>query len=373
MASALAAAEVSLHCVICFDEFNLHERPPVVLPCGHTYVCKVCAKKIKRCMECREPLFWTPPSTVQQPKSGPPSHIHRSPVPSGRTYAAARNARLGIGAPQTPPHPNLNQSSSNNGSQKEEPLALPLPKNVVLMEMIEAKERQERVMREEEAKRRRRREAKQHGNRQTDVDSSFLADEMATKATLEQDDSYSSSSDSALTSTLDPALSGMSAFSGTCGTYAVREPTGLVVLPQDPNRRRNFRLRDQHLNSDSKMFEEDEPKQNYLHLHGLELEVEEEESESDEKKEQAMEDTLLFASSARSSSFGNHCALRTEQPKEPFKIEEGQKVQIVKVDEGIYQLARGTGFIVATANQLVKGALVWFEHSVLLLSDFFLI
>ena len=45
--------------------------------------------------------------------------------------------------------------------------------------------------------------------------------------------------------------------------------------------------------------------------------------------------------------------------REPFSLQEGQKIQVVGVtEEGVYQLARGAGYIVATVNQLVKGTCV---------------
>jgi len=44
-----------------------------------------------------------------------------------------------------------------------------------------------------------------------------------------------------------------------------------------------------------------------------------------------------------------------DSPREPFTIEKGQKIQVVGVDEqGVHQLARGAGYVVATVNQLVK-------------------
>jgi Zinc finger, C3HC4 type (RING finger) len=59
--AAETAAVVPFHCIICFEEFKLHERLPVVLPCGHTFVCGPCSQRLTRCMECREPLYYTVP------------------------------------------------------------------------------------------------------------------------------------------------------------------------------------------------------------------------------------------------------------------------------------------------------------------------
>jgi len=147
-------------------------------------------------------------------------------------------------APSTPPH------ASQGTPVKEEPIPLPLPKNVVLMEMIESVERQARLL--EEAK---------NG-----------AGESSTR--------------------LDPTLTTASAYS-SCGTYKVKERSGLAVLPFDPNSQGN-------------------------------------------KKKQADEEK------------------KAEEAREPLRVEEGQTVQVVSIDQGVYKLARGSGFIVATVNQLVR-------------------
>jgi type IV secretory pathway VirB10-like protein len=161
---------------------------------------------------------------------------------------------------------------------KEEPVPLPLPKNLVLVGMIEAAERQARLLEE---------------NQTEDDDSLDMSD-----AVNDDDDD-----DDEERTRLDPTLAGMSAFVGPCGTYAVREALGLAVLPSNPNK--------QH------------------------------QSHKDEKRSD-----LLNSSSEEEK--------KVEEPREPFTIEEGQRVQVIGVDEGVYVLARGAGYIVATVNQLVK-------------------
>jgi hypothetical protein len=268
------SAEVSLHCIICFEEFDIRDRPPVVLPCGHTFVCLVCAKRLRRCMECREPLFWTPPANQQKqpPVLGNPGINTRSPAPTTR-----------YGVPRGRYSPGSQSPGLTTAPIKEEPVPLPLPRNTVLMGMIESADRQARLL--EEARLR-----KEHERAQAEGDQSgFEEDGTETDISINQNPDGRSY--------LDPILAGMSALVGDCGTYAVREPLGLAVLPFDPNKR-----------------------------HQQESNLE----ENDEEK-------------------------KTEEIKEPFTIEEGQKVQVVGVDEGVYQLARGAGYIVASVNQLVKG------------------
>ena len=344
----MATSEVSLHCVICFEEFDLQNRTPVVLSCGHTYVCIICAKRLKRCMECREPLFWNPP---RPPINHLYPHLGSHAVGTGRYSRHPRQQHQhphryspGNNAQTTPPHPGSGRGIS--GQEKKEEVALPLPKNVVLMEMIEAKERQERLIMEAKKKRQelqkqRRKEKLEPLRREeqysisnekevtldedqqqqqnelaaavsTTIPTSSGSNLMDDEEETEDDDTYDDDEEVSLSLPLgDPSLNcGYAALSGRCGTYAVKDSTGLVVLSHDPNR------------------------QHYQQKH-----------DDDEKKEQER------------SPLDSSLLMYDDQPRrEPFTLEEGQKVQVVGVDEqGVYQLARGAGFIVATVNQLVKG------------------
>jgi len=298
-------------------------------------------------MECREPLFWNPP---RPPINHLHPHLGSHAVGTGRYSRHPRQQHQhphryspGNNAQTTPPHPGSGRGIS--GQEKKEEVALPLPKNVVLMEMIEAKERQERLIMEAKKKRqellKQRREEKlerlrreeqysisyekevtldedqQQQQQQQPSDSNLMDNEEET----EDDDTYDDEEEVSLSLPLgDPSLNcGYAALSRTCGTYAVKDSTGLVVLSHDPNR------------------------QHYQQKH--EVNNKEDDDDDDEKKEQ------------EKSPLDSSLLIHDDQPRrEPFTLEEGQKVQVVGVDEqGVYQLARGTGFIVATVNQLVKG------------------
>lgn len=231
-------------------------------------------------MECREPLYWTPPLGYHKVGNGLSNPTLNTRSPATLRYSRGRYSP----GPQTPPHPNVATPPI-----KEEPIPLPLPKNTVLMGMIEAADRQARILRdakdrEESAAKPKQCKANDNGSGETDDD-------------YEDEDE----DDVVKTSKLDPILAGMSALIGTCGTYAVREPLGLAVLPFDPNKQ-----------------------------HQLEGHFGSGHDGCDEEK-------------------------KTDETREPFTIEEGQKVQVVSVDEGVYMLARGEGYIVASVNQLVKG------------------
>ena len=163
---------------------------------------------------------------------------------------------------------------------KGDPIPLPLPKNTVLMGMMEAAERQAKLSEEARLK-------KALGMKKPSTSDTTEAGKDSAEAETQP-------------SSFDPLIAGLNVLVGTCGTYAVREPLGLAVLPFDPNK-------GHHQEEDSGV-----------------------EECADEKK-------------------------TDERFREPFTIEEGQMVQVVGVDEGVYRLARDAGFIVASVNQLVKG------------------
>jgi Zinc finger, C3HC4 type (RING finger) len=185
--AAATAAVVPFHCIVCFDEFSLKLRPPVVLPCGHTYVCAPCSKRLKRCMECREPLFYTvKPVSTPLPRTPAPSMYGRySPTPS------------------TPP-----QTAFVPHSASTQQIPCSIPKNIVLLSMMEAAERQARE------------------KEQLDL----LDDTTGSMNACDEDEEYD----------LNRIIAGMATLSGPCGTYAVKETEGLTISTVDPNEDRNY-------------------------------------------------------------------------------------------------------------------------------------
>lgn len=114
---ATGTTPFSFHCMICFEEFSAHPegRYPVVLPCGHTYVCQCCAERLDKCMECRVPLYSVAPT---QQKALQPNHQNQN---RGTAWGRMEPSR-----PTQPPPPVKKR--------------VPLPKNVVLLSLIEATE-----------------------------------------------------------------------------------------------------------------------------------------------------------------------------------------------------------------------------------------
>ena len=161
-----ARAPFSFHCTICYDAFNLTDRAPVVLPCGHTYICEPCSQKLDKCMECRTPL-------VMKVKVGMKDDPILESV-AGRYNHSARGL--------SPDH-----------ASKYEKISLPIPKNHVLMCLIDAAQQ-------------------------------------TSESNEKKDDGYESGEDDEL------VLRGMKVLGSSSGTYIVREPKGLKVYPFPPKK-----------------------------------------------------------------------------------------------------------------------------------------
>ena len=133
----MATTSFSFHCMICYEGFdNSVSRYPVVLPCGHTYVCNACGERLDRCMECRTPLYITfdpNEGKAAAAAANPQAHdIRNSPGSWNRSAVSVR------GRGSTSHH------SPNPQAQQPPPKLIkkriPLPKNVVLLSLIEATE-----------------------------------------------------------------------------------------------------------------------------------------------------------------------------------------------------------------------------------------
>jgi hypothetical protein len=199
--AAAAASVVPFHCVICFDEFNMTDRPPVVLPCGHTYLCAPCSKRLRRCMECREPLFLP----VQQQTRNPNAAANGG-------WAGTAPPMYNRGGRYSPQQPNQEVPAV---SAPAAPIALPIPKNVVLLAMMEAAQRQSQMEEKE-------------------FEASADASQASGSSSIVDDDDDEEQFD------LNRIISGMATLSGPCGTYAVREKEGLAVMSSDPRRKQHM-------------------------------------------------------------------------------------------------------------------------------------
>lgn len=129
------SSDVSFHCMICFEEFNSHTLYPVVLPCGHTYVCVECASRIDKCMECRRSLYAPTESEIDDTNHVDfrANALHSSAYASSATISAVRSGRR---------RPSYHQYQSRMSQPKKKVTPkpkqrLPLPKNAVLLSLME--------------------------------------------------------------------------------------------------------------------------------------------------------------------------------------------------------------------------------------------
>ncbi|KAL7549427.1 hypothetical protein ACHAWF_012691 [Thalassiosira exigua] len=169
----MASSAFSFHCMICFEEFDPVTNYPVVLPCGHTYVCIECANRLDKCTECRAPLFVKvggrghdvcplvgggpapvaaaaiDPAPLQSSssKENAPGNAYADRVLNSpgfrRRYGHRREYRKEYRGGRAPPP--QRQQPHQQQQQQHPPAAaakrrLPLPKNVVLLSLMQASE-----------------------------------------------------------------------------------------------------------------------------------------------------------------------------------------------------------------------------------------
>jgi hypothetical protein len=268
--------------MVCFEEFDTDKRFPVVLPCGHTYICNECAGRLDKCMECRTPL-------VEYIKQGDGANstaivsINQGPsAAAAARLTAARAGRAGGRGTNPPPQP----------ARKRR---LPLPKNVVLMSLIEATELAAETV---------------HGH---EHEPSLNDSPMITPSVLDIVDDEE-----------EKIRTGTSLAISDCGTYAVAAKDGLEIFPSCP---------ESLLPGGREHSEQDvDTLVRFFHMDNK-LELETADGVPDDRKVE--ED------------------LGKEPP--PGRLSWGDRVQIVSTQNGWAKLARGYGFVRAGAQQLVKG------------------
>jgi hypothetical protein len=181
-------APFSFHCTICFESLNLSDRSPVVLPCGHTYICELCAKRLDKCMECRAPLKNTsvPQQKQKQPPGSPGSPTRHFPSTPPRNGSMANRSSFSYshGGRRRPEDGPLGTQSPPRRPQTGT-VSLPMPRNHVLMCLIEAVQ----------------------------------------DGTSDKKDGYESGDDDEL------VLRGIQVMGSSSGTYVVKETAGLKVYP----------------------------------------------------------------------------------------------------------------------------------------------
>jgi hypothetical protein len=257
--------------MICFEEFDTERRHPVVLPCGHTYVCNQCAKRLERCMECRTSLI----EIIPRPPAGVDS------LYGGRGGGRWSSRPMGSQSPGAPPPPIKRR--------------LPLPKNVVLMSLIEATELAAESVRGQE-------------QRPSLSESPNLS---IPHAILDIDEEEE-----------EKIKTGTSLAISDCGTYAIAAKEGLEIYPSRPE---SSALSER----DKSEEEEVDTLVRFFHLdHKIDIDHAHDELHPSENE---------------------------YKESSPVRLSWGDRVQIVSTEAGWAKLARGYGFVRADKNQLVKG------------------
>ena len=94
-------APFSFHCTICYDAFHPTNRAPIVLPCGHTFICEDCGKRLTKCMECRKPTKSVFLSSVLS-AGGMNNSNYGKPMTSGSSAFSSPLSTPQLEHPQTP-------------------------------------------------------------------------------------------------------------------------------------------------------------------------------------------------------------------------------------------------------------------------------
>jgi hypothetical protein len=172
-------------------------------------------------MECREPLFLP---AVQQQTRNPNAHAQGNWAGT----APPMYNRGGRYSPQQQQNQHNLASPPQDGSGPAAPIALPIPRNVVLLAMMEAAQRQSQIEEKED-----------------EANSDAFEGSRSSSIVDDDDDEDEEQFD------LNRIISGMATLSGPCGTYAVREKEGLAVMSSDPRRK-------QHVDEEKKTQEDRE-------------------------------------------------------------------------------------------------------------------
>jgi Zinc finger, C3HC4 type (RING finger) len=270
--------------MICFEEFHPEDRYPVVLPCGHTYVCNACADRLDKCMECRTPLYTIVHNKNQNlPNS---TDLHAQNYGARTNWANARSGGryvADVGPPQAPTKKRLT-----------------LPKNVVLLSLIEATE----LASEYAQKKYIDSPSRNYCNIDLDgITSIPMLQSMGSMIDVEDEEEERIKMSTSLAV-------------GVAGTYAVAVKDGLEIFPSRPTTTSSAGI---------------------------------------DARDEDVDSLVKFYNSEQSDDYEG--TPNSRRSKDQLRLSFGDRVQIVSVDGGWAKLARGYGFVKADSNQLVKGKL----------------
>ena len=248
--------------------------------CLHFFVSG--AERLTKCMECREPLLISDPSSIQPVLSYRPA----APAPDWSRGRPAQN-RGPIARAQGPAPP----------PQQPPKKRLPLPKNVVLMSLMEA----------------------------TDVLSATPAPDPGSPSAMYPDVRASVSEEDGENEKI--RWSTLLATSG-CGTYVITDKEGIQVYPSKPNAEDGTNLSPR---ATSPRASENDDVDAMVRFFYLESKM------------------PVLGRSPDDTSISELPAVR---------LSRGDRIQIVCMEDGWAKLARGYGYIRAGKGQIAKGALI---------------
>jgi len=256
----------------------------VVLPCGHTYICNECAHKIDYCTECRTPLFEMMPQNecAKAPVEQLPGWSSRSLGKNNSRNAPGRQQQQ----PNKKPPPPLKRR-------------LLLPKNVVLMSLIEATELATENV---------------HGR---EHEPSLHDSPMITQSVLDLEDDE----EQKIRTSTSLAIS-------DCGTYAVAAKDGLEIFSNRPY---------------SLIQQSEEDVDTLVRCYNI---------SSANGRNGAGVGVVDGDQNSAEGSFSRNQS--TPQGRPPGRLSWGDRVQIVSTQNGWAKMARGYGYVRAGAQQLVK-------------------
>eukprot|EP00536_Pseudo-nitzschia_multiseries_P001151 jgi/Psemu1/250260/estExt_Genewise1Plus.C_140123 len=303
------ASPFSFHCIICFEEFDSDMRFPVVLPCGHTYVCNECAKRLDKCMECRTPLY----------ELIPPAHDGCTEAPEQlagwSTRSLGRNSsRTNASRGQQHLHHQHHQHQQNK-HKKPAPSTkrrLILPKNVVLMSLIEATELATENV---------------HGQ---EHEPSLQESPMINPSVLDLEANEE-----------EKIRAGTSLAISDCGTYAVSAKDGLEIFPNRPESL--VQNSEEDVDTLVRFYNRDMAGSGASHNNGR--------TDGNANANGNTNGDGDGVSDDKKTAEGD---LPRKENNPPGRLSWGDRVQIVSTQNGWAKMARGYGYVRAGPQQLVK-------------------
>lgn len=303
-------------------------------------------------MECRTSLFITVPSENKTETSAPPASNQTSHIRGIRSSSEPRRGNYAR-SPRAPTTPVKKKPA--------EKIPLPLPKNVLLislMEMAQMEAHAKQNPREKKPKKVRsiassellqlRTVASNTSESSTEVIlSGNLENRYTQKSVSFDEDNFNLSSsdeedyDEDFDDEEDRVLTAIGFVSSTCGTYAVTDKSGLIVLPRKPEDADS-----ENHNYTSSLRRSYSPSFKPVGPHS---------SPAPKKKEAHTAPTSPLAGMDDLKMSSPILKKTYAEPPLPYELKYGAKVQIVSINDNWATLARNGGYLYVDSSQLAKG------------------